>query len=657
MASKRIKRLIELILDGGAARKAEKATQDSLNKGTDPKKAKKNVSEIEKSMSRVQKAALGIGAAIGAAAVFGFRKFIKESSEAQKSSAQLAAVVKSTGGAAGRTTAELEAQATALQKVTTFSDDAVMSAQSLLLTFTGIKGQTFDKATETVLDLATAMGGGEGSLKSASIQVGKALNDPIKGVTALTKVGVSFTDSQKEMIKSLTESGHLVEAQAIILKELEKEFGGSARAARDTLGGALEGLSNAWGEMFEVTGEGTRGMVGAINALIEWLPKLRAVVDNVFGAIQDQWHMIQLNLAGFYSLLGRLSSHIPMLKNWSDAWTKAGNAIRTSVEMATGTGRFARMGQHKPAMRVIVDDTEDAAEATDKLRKAEDARLALLVKAVDLGIERHKEDMELLQIYMQTEDALRKGNISLEERVRLTERLKDAQAGLANVTKRDIKAPTVTAASVGPTGIKLPSMAQMTHRTTQDVVGGQGTRFLVDNLEEITSAAQVAALGIQQSFEDAFSALGEEGNAFGNFFGKLFEGMAASALGAIAQIAAGKVAENIAYAVEALAKGLLFGDPKALASAAVFGKAAALWAVVGGITGAAAKAAGGGSGSTRPGADVVGREIDKVDRGGPDIVIKLDGVDPKNPRHQRLIGETSREYQQRHGGRVRLEGA
>jgi hypothetical protein len=124
----------------------------------------------------------------------------------------------------------------------------------MLLTFDKIRGVEFDRATQAVTDLAARMGG---DLQGAAIQVGKALQDPTTGLTALRRSGVSFSESQIESSRALRH-GAGGEGQRVILKELEHQFGGSAAAARDTLGGALEGLKNAFGDLFEVTRGGSR---------------------------------------------------------------------------------------------------------------------------------------------------------------------------------------------------------------------------------------------------------------------------------------------------------------------------------------------------------------------------------------------------------------
>jgi len=162
---------------------------------------------------------------------------IKESSDWNRLTAQTAAVVKSTGQAAGFSAKQLGDMAqnmSAASGMSIFSDDAILGSENVLATFTEIKGTTFTGATQAILDISQAMGT---DLQSSAVQVGKALNDPIAGISALSRVGVSFTEDQKAMIKSMVESGDVAGAQQMILAELGKEFGGSAAAAVDTFAG------------------------------------------------------------------------------------------------------------------------------------------------------------------------------------------------------------------------------------------------------------------------------------------------------------------------------------------------------------------------------------------------------------------------------------
>lgn len=177
---------------------------------------------------------------------------------------QLEQRLKSTGGVVGLSSQQLQGMAASLQGLTTYGDEATIEMQALLLTFTNIRGAIFEQALPAVLDMSTAMGQ---DLKSSTLQLGKALNDPIKGVSALAEVGVAFTAAQKEQIRTLQESGRVQEAQTIILKELQTEFGGAAQAARQGLGGSLKALQNSFGDALEMIGSGGTGFIGAINEI------------------------------------------------------------------------------------------------------------------------------------------------------------------------------------------------------------------------------------------------------------------------------------------------------------------------------------------------------------------------------------------------------
>jgi uncharacterized protein YjeT (DUF2065 family) len=189
------------------------------------------------------------GTAIG---VLGGLSLLQQALEEDKIStaavANLNSVLNSTGHAAGFTSEQLQKMAGDLQQVTTFGDDATIQAQAVLATFTQINGDIFAEAIATAQDLSTVLGQ---DLQSSIVQMGKALNDPIKGITALSKVGVSFSQEQKTLIKSLVETGDVAGAQRVILAELAKEFGGAATAQAKTLGGQIQQLKNSFGDLLE----------------------------------------------------------------------------------------------------------------------------------------------------------------------------------------------------------------------------------------------------------------------------------------------------------------------------------------------------------------------------------------------------------------------
>ena len=186
---------------------------------------------------------------------------------------RLAITLKATGHAAGFTKKELLENATALQKLTRFGDETIIAMQTMLLTFKNIKGDEFRRATEAALDMATAEAAVSGrtvDLTAASIRLGKALNDPILGITALSRVGVQFTDTQKELIKTLAGTGKMAEAQNVILAELESQFGGMSRDV-NTASGALKQMWNALGDVAEKIGDAfLPGIKNMSKAIREW---------------------------------------------------------------------------------------------------------------------------------------------------------------------------------------------------------------------------------------------------------------------------------------------------------------------------------------------------------------------------------------------------
>jgi hypothetical protein len=222
--------------------------------------------------------AIGAGAVIAGVGAVGAQAY-KDLVRVERLGAQTNAVIKATNKAAGRTKAQIDAQANSLEKLTGVEAEAVTEGQNMLLTFKNIKGKQFDQATKAVLDMGVAMNKGslEGlDLSKTSIQVGKALNDPIKGISALSKVGVSFTQQQKDQIKAMVEAGDVAGAQKVILKELKGEFGGAAKAAGQTTEGMIAKIQNAWGNIAEET---FKFLLPAIAAVGDWiqqkaLPKL-----------------------------------------------------------------------------------------------------------------------------------------------------------------------------------------------------------------------------------------------------------------------------------------------------------------------------------------------------------------------------------------------
>lgn len=159
-------------------------------------------------------------------------RFVSAAYESQKVMKQTEAILKATGEAAGLTSKQVGALAMTLSNKTGIDDEQIQKSMNMLLTFKQVRNEVgkgndvFNRASALMLDLGNVFG----STDSAAMQLGKALSDPVKGITALRRAGINFTESQKAQIKSLVSSGKTLEAQKVILAEVESQVGGTAAA-------------------------------------------------------------------------------------------------------------------------------------------------------------------------------------------------------------------------------------------------------------------------------------------------------------------------------------------------------------------------------------------------------------------------------------------
>ncbi|MBP7705568.1 MAG: hypothetical protein KA105_09840 [Caulobacter sp.] len=208
---------------------------DTANYDEGLKKAQGQLVRSGRELKKAADAWSGAGVAMSAALTVPLGLFavtaVRSAQEASDAIGQVDAALASMGGASGKSLESLQAQADGLMKSSLFDDDDILrSVTANLLTFGNVAGPVFDRAQQSIVDLATRL---NVDLQSATLLVGKALNDPIKGLTALSKSGIQFTAAQKEQIKALVAGGEAAKAQAIILAELERQFAGAALAAQN----------------------------------------------------------------------------------------------------------------------------------------------------------------------------------------------------------------------------------------------------------------------------------------------------------------------------------------------------------------------------------------------------------------------------------------
>lgn len=218
--------------------------------------------------------------AIGAYAGFaGAQRFISaavaEITKAEKATANLNAVLRATGGTVGFTAGQLSDLADQLERSTLFDDAEIKQAEAVLLTFRQVQGDTFREAIGLATDLAALMGG---DLQGAVLQLGKALEDPETGLTALRRSGISFTEAQRDLIKSLVETGDRAQAMDIILSTVAGQIGGVAAEQVTGLTGALNELDDAWGDFLKSLADSKAFdvAISGLKAITGWIERLNA---------------------------------------------------------------------------------------------------------------------------------------------------------------------------------------------------------------------------------------------------------------------------------------------------------------------------------------------------------------------------------------------
>lgn len=269
---------IELIGDSRSAERAFRNTADASDRMS----------------SRISRGGLAIaagfaGAAIGAAHMIG--GFISAAEEAQQVTRQTEAVIESMGASSFTSAGEIADLAEELSLLTGIDDEVIQSGENVMLTFGNVQ-EHFERATEAALDMSVALGT---DLDSAAMRVGVALNDPIKGVSKLTRAGIQFTEQQVEQIAAMQEAGDIAGAQAIMLEELERQFGGSAEAQAT----ASDKLSVAWGNIQEQLGE---YLLPIFESVATWLAEtLPVAVDEAKRWIDESLMPVLRDLGDFFS--------------------------------------------------------------------------------------------------------------------------------------------------------------------------------------------------------------------------------------------------------------------------------------------------------------------------------------------------------------------
>ncbi len=281
----------------------------------------KSERRTEKWRKKVEDEAKKAGVAIGAALAGAVILIARNSIAAEREVAQLDAIIRSTGGAAGYTRKQLMEMADTLSSKSTFSGGEIVEAQTRLLSYSGILGQNIPRAMQAVIDQSARLGI---SVSQSAETIGRALESPGKAAAALAQsgFGAAFTKEVRGTIDELVKAGKEGEAQIMILEILEESYGGAAAAARDTFGGALSALMNTINDL-TTGGEGSlAGATDAVNTLIGTLndPQVREGFNNIISGAIEAMGVLAKFTATFASATGFVAEELAARFNGPDAF-------------------------------------------------------------------------------------------------------------------------------------------------------------------------------------------------------------------------------------------------------------------------------------------------------------------------------------------------
>jgi hypothetical protein len=607
-------------------------------------------------------------AALAAGALFGLRQIQQFASEAmraaiesEKSATRLRAVWEANAGAVGRSFQELTKFTEELRNTTLFSRDEIELATAQLLTYKSISGETFESTLRLATDLSSVFGG----LTQSTQALARALDDPVRGLGELRKQGFTFSDQVTEQIKLLMQQNRLLDAQKIIIRELDAEVGGVAQQMRTGWVGALDQYSKAWEDFREAIGNalleaggGTSVMdtlTAAIRVSTEWVTRnadaMRAFVDGGITPVLRGVNALYRAVRGLAELLtgvlfGVLAAGARAFAFLADAAMLAARAkswmYRVSGDEATAAridAETERIRQQTKAIREWAAAAEDTAkeslraglfpgrgDPTDPPAATPDGRRGRLpggpIAPADPAEEKAKRDREA------------------EALARLLEK---QDAYVANLLREiDVLGRKATATLEGEDAVAALNRQLHIENALLQSGAEAGTEF-AETIEHLAGAhwdameaSRLAADAMQSDWAEAAEAVAEELNALGESAAGVFHAIATGGIAGLARLAKAKVIENIAWAIENTAKALGGLNPAAAAAAKTHMVAAAKWGAVGGV---AAAIGGGGGGATVGARAPSTSQAQRAERPGGEVHVHFvgPGFDAVNPQVQRIV--------------------
>lgn len=492
----------------------------------------------------------------------GFRAWTAAVTENEQSQARLQSVLKATGHSAGLTVRQISDMADEMERSTLFDADEMRNAAAVMATFRSVQGDTFQEGIKLAADMSAVMGN---DLQANVLQLGKALHDPVLGVTALRRAGVSFSAEQTKMISSLVATNDLLGAQKIVLDEVARQFGGAAAGQQTGLTGAINQAKDAWGEFLESLGKGPDGE--GIGAIQYWV-----------GEVEELLRLVTRETDPSKILQGRLNDYAAAFNTGK----ASPNVVSRMQEDSAALGQIKRlelakerMAQHDAELAEIerqralelarrLELERLAAEAAKK-RGEEIAKIAKASRdeAATLGMSAAQiadYTLEQLGASAATRATVAEQHAQVTAFERQKEAFKEMHARLeagadAWYRERDSIADSIAALKqqrdeIGKTATAVALMRlQVAGATEGELALAESILAQITVLDEQAAAverwqqmAQTAVRGTQEAFADFFNRLGTDGM---DSFRELLVGMVSAWKRAIAEMAAARLTQSL----------------------------------------------------------------------------------------------------------------
>lgn len=363
-------------------------------------------------LSALGPAGIAAGAALAGLGTV-LAKAVEASDLAERRWLRIEGVLRATGHAAGITARQIRDFARRLEADTLASADAVEEAAAVLLTFRSVAGETFFRTLRVAQDLAAVLGS---NLLSTVVQLGKALEDPIRGLSSLREVGVSFTFAQERMIRAMVEAGRTAEAQAEILSVLERQVGGAGAAEAGGLSGKVDRLTAAWTHFLEALGE-TPAVASAVQGALDFIAGGLEGLTDALGGGDISRRIVETNRA---------------LLEWRDTLRRLESSPFAPSGAIEHTRReVARLQAELDAL--LEQARAEARRVDEERRKAEEGRRRAQVEQALDAVARQKAEIDkaLERLATGPEERIRRINEQLAETKRRLEALRRPETAKA----------------------------------------------------------------------------------------------------------------------------------------------------------------------------------------------------------------------------------